>query len=89
MFIKDQFCLLKNLNSEQNVCASAENTKVIELIQQQNQNVIQENASKKPIIKILAENDTFGNSNLKSIVLEELTMVHSKFRQEMISAKET
>ena len=47
MFMKDQFCLLKNLNSEQNVCASAENTKVIELIQQQNQNVIQENASKK------------------------------------------
>ena len=44
---------------------------------------------KKPIIKILAENDTFGNSNSKSIVLEELTMVHSKFRQEMISAKET
>ena len=31
MFMKDQFCLLKNSNSEQNVCESAENTKVIEL----------------------------------------------------------
>ena len=63
MFMKDQFCLLKNFNSEQNVCVSAENTKVIELLQQQNQNVIQENASKNPIIKILTENDTFDNSH--------------------------
>ena len=46
MFMKDQFCLLKNSNSEQNVCESAENTKVIELLQQQNQNLIQENALK-------------------------------------------
>ena len=46
MFMKDQFCLVKNSNSEQNVCVSAENTKVIELLQQQNENLIQENAWK-------------------------------------------
>ena len=46
MFMKDQFRILKNSNSEQNVCESAENTKVIELLQQQNQNLIQENALK-------------------------------------------
>ena len=44
MFMKDQFCLVKNSNSEQNVCVSAETTKVIELLQQQNENLIQENA---------------------------------------------
>ena len=45
MFTKDQFCLLKNYknsNSERDVCVSAKNTKVIELLQQQNQNLIQE-----------------------------------------------
>ena len=30
IFMKNQFCLLKNSNSEQNVCVSAENKKVIE-----------------------------------------------------------
>ena len=80
MFMKDQFCLLKNSNSEQNVCESAENTKVIELLQQQNQNLIQENASKNTIIKILAENHTFDNSNSKSTVSIEFTMGDSKFQ---------
>ena len=46
MFMKDQFRLLKNSNSEQNVWESAENTRVIELLQQQNQNLIRENALK-------------------------------------------
>ena len=32
MLMKDQFRLLKNSNSEQNVWESAENTKVIELL---------------------------------------------------------
>ena len=59
MFMKYQFCLLKNSNSEQNVCVSAENTNVIELLIQQNQNLIQGNASKNTIIKILAEIHTF------------------------------
>ena len=81
MFIKDQFCLLKNSNSEQNVCESAENTKVIELLQQQNQNLIQENASKNTIIKIFAEKHIFDNSNSKSTVSEDFTTVNSKFRQ--------
>ena len=49
MFMKDQFCLIKMSNSEQNVYVSTENTKVIELLQQQNQNLIQENASKNTI----------------------------------------
>ena len=49
MFMKDQFCLIKTSNSEQNVYVSTENTKVIELLQQQNQNLIQENASKNTI----------------------------------------
>ena len=78
MFMKDQFCLLKNSNSEQNVCESAENTKVIELLQQQNQNLIQENASKNTIIKILAEKHTFDNSNSKSAVSEDFTTVNRK-----------
>ena len=46
MFMKDRFCLLQNPNSEQKVCESAEDTKIIELLQQQNQNPIQENALK-------------------------------------------
>ena len=79
MSMKDQFCLLKNSNSEQNVCMPAENMKVIELLQQQNQNLIQENAFKNTIIKILVENHTFNNSNSKSKVSEEFTMVNSKF----------
>ena len=56
MFLKDQFYLLKNFDSEQNVCVSAEN-----------QNLIQENASK---IKILVENHTFDHSNSKLKVSE-------------------
>ena len=80
MFMNYQFCLLKNSSSEQNVCVSAENTKVIEFLQQQNQNLIQENASKNTIIKILAENHTFDNSNSKSTVSIEFTMGDSKFQ---------
>ena len=73
MFMKDQFLLLKNSNSEQNVCESAENTKVIELLQQQNQNLIQENASKSIILKILVENHTSNSSKSNSTVSEEFT----------------
>ena len=80
MFVKDKFYLLKNSNSEQNVCVSAEKTKVTELLQQQIQNLIQENASKNTIIKILVENHTFDNSNSKLTVSEEFTTVNSKFR---------
>ena len=79
--MKDQFCLLKNSNSEQNVCVSAENTNVIELLIQQNQNLIQENASRNTIIKILTTIHTFNNSNSKATVPEEFTTVNSKFRQ--------
>ena len=61
----DQFCLLKNSDSEQNGCVSTENRKVIEPPSQQNQNLIQENDSKNTIIRILVENHTFENSNLK------------------------
>ena len=83
--MKDQFRLLKNSNSEQNVCESTENTKVIELLQLQNQNLIQQNVSKNTIIKILAEKCTFDNSNSKSAVSEDFTTVNRK----KISAKET
>ena len=76
--MKDQFRLLKNSNSEQNVCESAENTEVIELLQQQNQNSIRKNASKNTAIKILAEKLTFDNSNSKSTLFEEFTTVNSK-----------
>ena len=51
MFVKNQFCLLKN--SKQNVYVSAENKKIIKLLQQQNQNLIKENTSKNIIIKAL------------------------------------
>ena len=78
MFMKDQFRLLKNSNSERNVCESAENTEVIELLQQQNQNSIRKNASKNTAIKILAEKLTFDNSNSKSTLFEEFTTVNSK-----------
>ena len=78
MFMKDQFRLLKNSNSEQNVCESAENTEVIELLQQQNQNSIRKNASKNTAIKILAEKLTFDNSNSKWTLFEEFTTVNSK-----------
>ena len=40
MFMKYQFRIQKNSTSEQNVCESAENTKVIELLQQQDQDLI-------------------------------------------------
>ena len=79
--MKDQFRLLKNSNSEQNVCESAENTEVIELLQQQNQNSIRKNASKNTAIKILAEKLTFDNSNSKSTLFEEFTTVNSKLWQ--------
>ena len=81
MFIKDQFHLLKYSNSKQNVCETAENKKVIELLQQQNQNLIQENASKNTIIKILAEKHTFDNSNSKSTISEDFTTLNSIFRE--------
>ena len=58
MFIKDQFCLLKYSSSKKNVCESAENTKVIELLQQQNQNLKQKNASKN-IIESTTVNSKF------------------------------
>ena len=67
MFMKDQFRLLKNSNSEQNV---------IELFQQQNQNLIPENVSKNTIIKILSD-----NSNSKSTVSDNFTTVTSILRQ--------
>ena len=81
MFMKDQFRLLKNSNCEQNVWESVKNTRVIELLQQQNQNLIRENALKNTIIKILAEKHTFDNSNSKSTVSEDFTTVNSKFGQ--------
>ena len=81
MLMKDQFRLLKNSNSEQNVWESAENTRVIELLQQQNQNLIRENALKNTIIKILAEKRTFDNSSSKSTVSEDVITVNSKFGQ--------
>ena len=48
------------------------------ILQQQNQNLIQENASKNTIIKILAEKHTFDNSNSKSAVSEDFTTVNRK-----------
>ena len=51
MFVKNQFCLLKN--GKQNAYVSAKNKKIIELLQQQNQNLIKENTSKNIIIKAL------------------------------------
>ena len=60
---------------------SPDNTKVIELLQQQNQNLIQENASKNTIFKILVENHTFNNSNSKSTVSKEFKTVNRKFRR--------
>ena len=89
MFMKDQFRLLKNSNSEENICESAENTKVIELLQHQNQNLIQENASKNTIIKVLAEKHTFDKSNSKSTVSEDFTTVNNISGQKKIWAKET
>ena len=71
--MKDQFCFLKNSNSEQSVRVPAESTKVIELLQQQNQNLIQENASKSIILKILVENHTSNSSKSNSTVSEEFT----------------
>ena len=79
MFTRDQFCLLKNSNSEQNVCVSSESRKVIKLLQQQNQNLIQQNALKNTIIKLLLESHTFENSNLKSKVPEEFLTGNCKF----------
>ena len=57
--MKDQFRLLKKSNCEQNAWESVENTRVIELLQQRNQNLIRENALKNTIIKILAEKHTY------------------------------
>ena len=54
--MKDQFCLLKKFINEENICVSAEKTKIIELLQQQNQNLKQENASKNTIIIVLFQN---------------------------------
>ena len=57
---------------------SAENTKLIELLQEQNQNLIQENTSKNTIIKIIVENHAFDNSNSKLTVSEEFVTVNNK-----------
>ena len=56
-------------------------TKVIELLQLQNQILIQKNPSKNTIINILVENHTFDNSNSKLTVSEEFATVNNKFRQ--------
>ena len=79
--MKDQFRLLKKSNCEQNAWESVENTRVIELLQQRNQNLIRENALKNTIIKILAEKRTFDNSSSKLTVSEDVTTVNSKFGQ--------
>ena len=60
------------------MCMSAENTKLIELFQEQNQNLMQENASKNTIIKIIVENHAFNNSNSKLAVSEEFLTVNNK-----------
>ena len=57
---------------------SAENTKLTELLQEQNQNLIQENTSKNTIIKIIVENHAFDNSNSKLTVSEEFVTVNNK-----------
>ena len=43
----------------------------------------------KIVIKILAENHTFDNSNSKSTVFKKFTTVNSKISTKKISAKET
>ena len=81
MIKTDQFCPLKNSDSEQNGCVSTENRKVIETPYQQNQNLIQENDSKNIIIKILVENHTFENSNVKTRQLNHLATAVSAQHQ--------
>ena len=66
---------------------SAENKKVIKLLQQQKQNLIEENGSINTIIKILVQNHTCDNSNSKSTVSEEFTTVNNKFRQKTFPPK--
>ena len=58
-----------------NVNASVE-TKIIELLQQQNQNLVEENADWK---------SNFDNSRSKSTAFEKFTAVDSKFRQKNLS----
>ena len=55
MLMKDQFRLLKNSNSEQNVRKSAKNSRVIELLQQfyqRNDNLKQVNKTKNKLRKM-------------------------------------
>ena len=66
---------------------SGENTKVIELLQHENQYLIQENASINTIINIIVENHTFDISNLKSIS-EKFTAVNRKFRKKTSRPRE-
>ena len=54
-FMKEQLYFLKASVDESNASEATENAKIIEPLQQQNQNLVKENASKNTIIKILAE----------------------------------
>ena len=81
MCMKERLYLLKTSINQTNANESAENAKMIQLLQQQNQNLVEENASKNTIIKILAENQISDNPKSKSTAFKKFTKVDNKFRQ--------
>ena len=78
MCMKERLYLLKTSINQTNANESAENAKMIQPLQQQNQNLVEENASKNTIIKILAENQISDNPKSKSTAFKKFTKVDKK-----------
>ena len=79
LFIKEQFCLLKKSISEINSDTDATDNSITEttdLLRKHSEFLLQENASKNTIIKILAENQQHA-SNTKEMVSSATSQNHT------------
>ena len=69
MFMKEQLFLLEKVQKDKNDEEehSSENLELVKLLRQQNASLLEENASKNEIIKILPENFDIVNKNITHI----------------------
>ena len=82
LFIKGQFCLLKNSISEINSNTDATDNSISEttdLLRKHIEFLLQENASKETIIKILAENQQHASNTKEVLSSESFKTVKSSF----------
>ena len=69
MFMKEQLFLLKKAQKDKSDKEehNSENSEIVQLLRQQNASLLEENASKNEIIKILSENFITVNKNMYDI----------------------